>query len=81
MNASDTRCDVVSTLIMSWHVGSLREQDRNAFEQHLLFCPPCLAQSDKVGLALTALAELPVDPPPELLRRLAERTAPRPRGG
>lgn len=51
----EDRCDVVSGLIGRWHAGTLRDADRTDFEQHLLCCPPCLAQHDKATLALAAL--------------------------
>lgn len=74
MRAVDSRCDVVSSLISSWHDGSMRDADRSGYEQHLLFCPPCLAQNDKARLALGALHSPPsASPPPELLDRLVRR--------
>jgi hypothetical protein len=52
----------------------MRDADRDAFEQHLLFCPPCMAQNDKAGLALAALTSAPTTPPPgDLVDRLAAR--------
>ena len=56
MSAADARCSTVSGMITRWHAGSLGAAERDVYEQHLLFCPPCLAQSDKARLALDALA-------------------------
>jgi hypothetical protein len=74
MNAARDRCDVVSGLVASWQAGTMRDVDRNAYEQHLLYCPPCLIQNDKARLALTALRSAPVTPPSDdLVARLTER--------
>lgn len=52
----------------------MRETDRDAYEQHLLFCPPCLAQNDKARIAFSALISAPTQPPPEpLVAHLGER--------
>lgn len=55
MRASDVSCEVVFGLIGRWHDGDMNERDRDAYEQHLLFCPPCLQQNDKLRRALGAL--------------------------
>ncbi|WP_131787982.1 zf-HC2 domain-containing protein [Protofrankia symbiont of Coriaria ruscifolia] len=39
--ALDISCDVVFDLVGAWYDGELTDNDQNAFEQHLLFCPPC----------------------------------------
>lgn len=74
MNAVDARCDVISGLLGRWHAGTLRAADRDAFEQHLLFCPPCLAQHDKARLAVAALVRAPgTAAPVALVERLVAR--------
>jgi hypothetical protein len=76
MSAVNTRCEVISGLIGSWHTGTMRDVDRDAFEQHLLFCPPCLVQHDKARLAFAALAAAPRErPPAELVARLADQVS------
>jgi hypothetical protein len=66
----------VSNLVIRWQTGELPEADRDAYEQHLLFCPPCLAQNDKARLALAALAAAAAgSPPAELLARLVGQVA------
>jgi anti-sigma factor RsiW len=59
-----TSCSAIVPLISTWSDGDLDEADRDAFEQHLLLCPPCLARSEadrwarrSVLAAATALAE------------------------
>ncbi len=74
MRTVDVRCDVLSGLIGQWHAGTLRDADRDAYEQHLLFCPPCLVQNDKARLSFTALSAAATQPPPEgLVHRLTDR--------
>lgn len=72
MPAADARCDWLSDLIEPWHAGTMREKDRNGYEQHLLCCPPCLAQNDKATLAFAALpsAGTAAQPPEDLMTRL-----------
>ncbi len=53
--ALDISCDVVFDLVGAWYDGELTDNDQNAFEQHLLFCPPCLAYSDRARRSLAAL--------------------------
>jgi hypothetical protein len=73
MRASDVSCDVVFGLIGRWMDGEMTERDRDAYEQHLLFCPPCLAQNDKARLALAALREATTAAPgDDIRRRLAQ---------
>ena len=57
MSAVDARCSTVSGQVMRWHAGTLGVAERDVYEQHLLFCPPCLAQNDKARLALAALTD------------------------
>jgi hypothetical protein len=70
-SAAEARCKVVSTLAGSWHADTLRAPDRDTYEQHLLFCPPCLVQNDKAGLAFGALRVVGAgeEPAPEALVR------------
>lgn len=73
IQASDVTCDVIVGLIGRWLDADLDESDSDAYEQHLLFCPPCLIQAGKTRLALTALGNAPVARPGDDLRlRLAE---------
>lgn len=55
MRASDVNCQVIFGLLGRWHDGDMTARDRDAYEQHLLFCPPCLRQNDKMRVALAAL--------------------------
>ncbi|MFK3981429.1 hypothetical protein ACI2K4_13755 [Micromonospora sp. NPDC050397] len=73
MGASEVSCAVVVGLMGRWRVGEL-ESDREAFEEHLMFCPPCLAHNDKVRIALLGLAEAGRSrPAPEVRRRVLDR--------
>jgi hypothetical protein len=81
VNAVEARCDVVAGLVSRWHFGTMRAVDREAYEQHLLFCPPCLVQNDKARLSFAALADVPtVVPPQELVDGLTAMVA-APEGG
>jgi len=63
-------------LIGRWQKGLLSDVHRDSFEQHLLVCPPCLAQNDKARLAFAALTAARAKSPPEdLVRRLAAGVA------
>lgn len=74
MDARDARCDGLSHLVGSWHTGTMREADRNGYEQHLLFCPPCMVQNQKAGLAFAALRSAgPGGPAVHLVDRLTAR--------
>ncbi len=55
MSTLDISCEDIFDLVGAWHDRELSERDQNAFEQHLLICPPCLAYSDRVRRALAAL--------------------------
>jgi hypothetical protein len=57
VDASDVSCQVVLGLLGLWHDGALDDHDREVYEQHLLFCPPCLVHHDKFRRALKALSE------------------------
>lgn len=79
MKAVEVRCDVLSGLVGRWHAGTLRDADREAYEQHLLFCPPCLVQNDKARLGFAALSAVAAELPPEdlvqhLINRISSRT-------
>jgi len=58
VHAADVNCSVIMGLLGRWHDGEMDEQDRDAYEQHLLFCPPCLLQNDKARRVLGALARV-----------------------
>jgi hypothetical protein len=71
MRASDVSCEVISGVMGRWREGDLTEDESDAYEQHLLFCPPCLDQSKKTRLALDALPRAATAVPSEdLLSRL-----------
>lgn len=55
MRASDVNCQVIFGLLGRWRDGDMTARDRDAYEQHLIFCPPCLRQHEKMRLALAAL--------------------------
>jgi hypothetical protein len=73
VRAVDARCDALSTLVVRWHTGMMLERDHDAYEQHLLFCPPCLVQNDKARLSLAALPAGANEVPPEDLVARLER--------
>lgn len=73
MRASEVSCAVVVGLMGRWRTGEL-ESDRDAFEEHLLFCPPCLTHNDKVRIGLLGLTRAAQSPPaPEVRRRVLDR--------
>jgi hypothetical protein len=74
VDAIDVRCDVISALVVRWQRAGLEDVERDAYEQHLLFCPPCLVQNDKARLAFAALPAAATErPPDDLVGRLAEQ--------
>jgi hypothetical protein len=74
LNPASARCDAISGLVGRWQKGLLSDIHRHAYEQHLLFCPPCLVQNDKARLAFAALPAAATEPPPvDLVRRMAAR--------
>jgi hypothetical protein len=89
IRASDVSCDVIVGLIGRWLDGDMEDEDRDAYEQHLLFCPPCLVRTGKTRRALAALRavsdplrtvsaplrEMPAASPGEDLRRRLTRLA------
>lgn len=54
-------------LMIRWLAGDLDERDGEVYEQHLLFCPPCLIQKDKARIALAALPTAATVSAPERL--------------
>lgn len=58
MNAATVSCDVIFGLLGRWYDGDLPERERDAYEQHLLLCPPCLVQGENYRMALTALPDV-----------------------
>jgi hypothetical protein len=77
IRARDVSCDVIVGLIGRWLDGDMDDEDRDAYEQHLLFCPGCLRQTDKTRRALAALRQtttvLPGDDLRHRLARLVQR--------
>ena len=74
MMAVELSCDTASRLVGSWRAGALATAERDAYEQHLLVCPPCLRQNDKASLASAALSKAADETPPDdLLVRLTEQ--------
>jgi hypothetical protein len=72
IRARDVSCDVIVGLVGRWLDGDMDDGDRDAYEQHLLFCPPCLVQTGKTRRAVVALREMPGAFPDDNLRhRLA----------
>jgi hypothetical protein len=68
-------CQVLTGLRWQWFDHTLPEEDTEAYEEHLLFCPPCLVENDKARVALVALRDAAVPVPVEsLVRRLAATT-------
>lgn len=81
MSAATLTCEMLTSLRWRWLDGGLSEDDTEAYEQHLLFCPPCLVETDKARASLTALRGVAVTAPAEeLVRHLVDRFA-NPAGG
>lgn len=82
---ADVSCRTVGNLLSRWYDGALNEVDTDQFEQHLLVCPPCQRQNDKLRLALAALPEVADARPAEELvtglLRYARQARPAPEGG
>jgi hypothetical protein len=70
ITASDVSCEVISGLVGRWQDGDMSDHDRDAFEQHLLFCPPCLIQIDRMRIGLAVLASVSPMPNANLRQRL-----------
>lgn len=74
IRALDVNCEVIFSLLGRWWDGDLPEEDRDAFEQHLLFCPPCLDQCDKLRTVIDALRrESRVTPDPRTVERVTRQ--------
>lgn len=72
MNALNVDCATISVLMGQWHDGELPGDEHQAFEEHLLFCPPCLVQNQKLKGALAALSHAArAAAPQDLTHRLA----------
>lgn len=65
----DISCDAVFGLVGLWLDGSLAADERDAYEQHLLLCPWCVAYVGKTRLALAALRGVPASAPAGSFRR------------
>jgi hypothetical protein len=77
MTVSDVTCETVGALMTRWYDQALTDIESDAYEQHLLLCPPCLVQAGKLRTALGALQALGSAPPPgastaDLVSGLAE---------
>ena len=71
MKAVHLTCQVLAGLRWQWLAQALPEEDTEAYEEHLLFCPPCLVENDKARASLTALRHATEPVPAEpLVRRL-----------
>jgi hypothetical protein len=71
MNVADVSCQTIGALMTRWYDHSLTEVESDAYEQHMLLCPPCLVQAGKLRTALTALpAAADSSAPEELVARL-----------
>lgn len=85
MRVGDISCRAVGGLLSRWYDGALSEVESDAYEQHLLVCPPCLTQNDNLRAGLTALpAVADADPPADLISSLveyADRVTRRPEDG
>jgi hypothetical protein len=55
VRASDVDCVVMHRLLGRWHDGRMEAEDGELYEQHLLLCPPCLVDNQRLRIALTAL--------------------------
>ena len=81
MKVVDVSCQVVGSLLTSWYDNALTDVETDGYEQHMLLCPPCLAQAGKLRAALSALTELaaaPAVPSVDLATRLAAIVNPDP---
>jgi hypothetical protein len=58
VKVADVSCQTVGGLLSRWYDGALAEVDSDMFEQHLLVCPPCQRQNDKLRIALAAIPEV-----------------------
>lgn len=56
MTGADIDCMTIMALRWSWLDGELTGSDEEAYEQHLLLCPACLAFTGNGRAAMRALA-------------------------
>ena len=74
MKVADVNCRVVSGLLSRWYDGTLEAVDADLYEQHVMVCPPCRRQNDKLHDALAALkVSADARPPAALLAELDQR--------
>jgi hypothetical protein len=82
---ADISCRAVGGLLSRWYDGALAGVEADAYEQHLLICPPCLVQHDRLRDGLAAIpAVADAEPPAGLISSLvghAHLAADRRRGG
>jgi anti-sigma factor RsiW len=73
-------CEQIEERLSDYLDGALPEADRGAFEAHLAGCARCAALARQVSGAIEELRALPpVEPSPQLLRNILDRTVgPRP---
>jgi hypothetical protein len=65
-------CAEFEVLLADWLDGALPEASRGDFEQHLVNCRACAAMAQDARSAMAFLERVPsVEPPPELLTRIA----------
>ena len=55
MNPATASCDVIVGLVGRWQAGELPADESTVYEQHLLFCPPCMTYAENYRTALSAL--------------------------
>jgi hypothetical protein len=55
MSAAEVDCRVVQRLLGRWHDGELPADESEVFEEHLVLCPPCLVENQRLTVALAAL--------------------------
>ncbi|TML22023.1 MAG: zf-HC2 domain-containing protein [Actinobacteria bacterium] len=71
MKVADVSCQTVGGLLSRWYDGTLAEVEADVYEQHMLVCPPCQRQNDKLRVALAAIpAVADVRPGAELVTEL-----------
>jgi len=55
VKVADVSCQTIGGLLSRWYDGALAEVESDMYEQHLLVCPPCQRQNDKLRIALAAI--------------------------
>lgn len=58
MNPATASCDVIVGLVGRWQAGDLPAEESDVYEQHLLFCPPCLTYAENYRTALSVLPRI-----------------------